>query len=89
MPLADELTVQQTYPQLLANSREVRSLKGCHNCRFNNWRLCTKVPPRDAASFYAANDWQKKGLKKSPILNRAFFYLYLSASHPLMFGLPL
>lgn len=83
MPLADELTAQQTYPQLLANSREVRSLKGCHNCRFNNWRLCTKVPPRDAASFYAANDchdWQKKGLKKSPILNRAFFiYIYQQA----------
>ena len=55
MPLAYELTeyqVQQTYP-----------LKGCHNCRFNNWRLCTKVSPRDAASFYAANDchdWQRE-----------------------------
>ena len=66
MPLAYELTeyqVQQTYPELLANSREVRSLKGCHNCRFNNWRLCTKVPPRDSASFYAANDchdWQRE-----------------------------
>lgn len=66
MPLTYELTeyqVQEVFPELLANSREVRSLKGCHNCRFNNWRLCTKVSLRDTANFYAANDchdWQRE-----------------------------
>jgi hypothetical protein len=58
-----EHQVQESYPALLANTHDVRSLKGCHNCRFNNWRLCTKVPPRDSASFYVPNDchdWQNK-----------------------------
>lgn len=60
-----EHQVQESYPALLANTHDVRSLKGCHNCRFNNWRLCTKVPPRDSASFYTANDchdWQNKSV---------------------------
>lgn len=58
-----EYQVQESYPVLLENTHDVRSLKGCHNCRFNNWRLCTKVPPRDNVNFYAANDchdWQGK-----------------------------
>jgi hypothetical protein len=62
-PQLTEYQVQESYPVLLANTHDVRSLKGCHNCRFNNWRLCTKVPPRDSASFYTANDchdWQNK-----------------------------
>jgi hypothetical protein len=62
-PQLTEYQVQESYPVLLANTHDVRSLKGCHNCRFNNWRLCTKVPPRDSAKFYAANDchdWQNK-----------------------------
>jgi hypothetical protein len=60
-----EYQVQESYPVLLENTHDVRSLKGCHNCRFNNWRLCTKVPPRDSANFYAANDchdWQNKSV---------------------------
>jgi hypothetical protein len=62
-PQLTEYQVQESYPVLLSNTHDVRSLKGCHNCRFNNWRLCTKVPPRDSASFYTANDchdWQNK-----------------------------
>ena len=58
-----EYQVQESYPVLLENTHDVRLLKGCHNCRFNNWRLCTKVPPRDSASFYVPNDchdWQNK-----------------------------
>jgi hypothetical protein len=64
MPLQlTEYQVHQTYPTLLAATHDVRSRKGCHNCRFNNWRLCTKVLPQNTASFYAANDcydWQGK-----------------------------
>jgi len=62
-PQLTEYQIQESYPVLLVNTHDVRSLKGCHNCRFNNWRLCTKVPPRDSASFYTANDchdWQNK-----------------------------
>lgn len=61
--LMTEHQTEKTYKELLANTQDVCAYRGCHNCHFNHQKSCTKVPPRDDARFYEANDchdWQGK-----------------------------
>jgi hypothetical protein len=65
MPLQlTEYQVHQTYPTLLAATQDIRSRKGCHNCRFNNPKLCNYVAVQDSTIFHPmindCHDWQGK-----------------------------